>query len=299
MGVYAFPYQEFWLSSSPNCACMSSTGRLAPVCGVYPSSITDTQWLILHALLPPPGNRTSKGGRPEKHDRRRVLDAIFYLVRGGLAWRQLPAEFPPWQTVYAIFMRWQQAGVWQRIHDMLRDRARVQARRCPPPTTAILDSQSVRAGATVGKASRGWDNGKKVGGRKRHLAVDTLGLVLAVLVTAANIQDRDAGHRLIAVMRQRFATITLVWADAGYAGRLVIWAQHTLHLAIHIVKRTAGTSGFAVQPHRWIVERTFAWLFTYRRLLHDHERHTTTHETMIYIAMIMLMSRRLAKTQTP
>lgn len=297
MGVYAFPYQEFWVSSSLNCACMSSTGR--PVCGVYPSSITDAQWLILRVLLPPQGYRTSKGGRPEKHDRRRVLDAIFYLVRGGLAWRQLPAEFPPWQTVYAIFIRWQQAGVWQRIHDMLRDRVRVRAGRSATPTAAIVDSQSVRAGATVGKASRGWDNGKKVGGRKRHLAVDTLGLILTVLVTAANIQDRDAGHRLIATLRQRFQSIALVWADAGYAGRLVTWAQQVFHLSVCIVKRSTDTTGFHVQPHRWIVERTLAWLFTYRRLVHDHERHTTTHETMIYIAMIMLMSRRLARTQTP
>lgn len=278
------------MSSSRMCTCVSSAR-----CGVYPSTITDTQWAVLVTLLPRLGNRTSKGGRPEKHDRRLVLDAIFYLVRGGLAWRQLPVEFPPWQTVYSILMRWQQTGTWQRIHDTLRDQTRVRAGRHALPSAAIVDSQSVRAGATVTKASRGWDNGKKVGGRKRHIAVDALGLILTVLVTAANIQDRDAGHRLIAMLRQRFSIITLVWADSGYAGRLVTWARDTLKLAVQVVKRTDNVKGFVVVPRRWVVERTFAWLFTYRRLVHDHERHTTTHETMIYIAMIMLMSRRLAK----
>ena len=136
------------MSSSRMCACVSSMRR----CGVYPSTITDAQWALLSGLLPRPGGQTSMGGRPEKHDRRRILDAVFYLSAGGLAWRQLPVEFPPWQTVYAIFMRWQQAGVWQRVHDLLRDRPRVQAGRSAVPTAAILDSQSVRAGATVGRA---------------------------------------------------------------------------------------------------------------------------------------------------
>jgi transposase len=292
MGVEASRYQEFWVSSSRMCSCVSSAR-----CGVYPSTITDLQWAVLATLLPRPGNRTSKGGRPEKHDRRAVLDAIFYLVRGGLAWRQLPVEFPPWQTVYSIFVRWQQAGVWQSIHDALRDQTRVRAGRRAIPSAAIVDSQSVRASAVVAKASRGWDNGKKVGGRKRHIAVDCLGLILVVLVTAANIQDRDAGHRLIAALRQRFSTITLIWADSGYAGRLVMWTRDVLKLAVQVVKRTDDLQGFVVVPRRWVVERTFAWLFNYRRLIHDHERHTTTHETMIYVAMIMLMSRRLAKTK--
>jgi len=127
--------------------------------------------------------------------------------------------------------------------------------------------------------------------------VDSLGLILIVLITAANIQDRDAGHRLIAALRQRFSTITLIWADSGYAGRLVVWARDVLNLAVQVVKRTDDVKGFVLVPRRWVVERTFAWLFGYRRLIHDHERHTTTHETMIYIAMIMLMSRRLAKTK--
>jgi transposase len=174
---------------------------------VYPSTISDRQWARLAPLLPAPAYRTSYGGRPEKHPRRRILDAVFYLVRGGLAWRQLPIEFPPWSTVYYWFARWRDDGTWQRIHEALRDQARVAASRSPAPTAAIVDSQSVRAAATVGRGSRGFDAAKKVNGRKRHLAVDTLGLLLIVVVTAASIQDRNAGCRLLALLRQRFHTV--------------------------------------------------------------------------------------------
>jgi len=201
-------------------------------CKVYPSSLTDAQWAVLQPLLPPANNRTSRGGRPEKHDRRGILDAIFYLVRTGSAWRYLPGGFPPWQTVYGLFRRWRADGTWRRVHDMLRDLARVAAGRGPTPTAAVIDSQSVRAASTVGKHSRGFDGGKRVNGRKRHIAVDTLGLLLVVLVTTASIQDRDAGVRLLALLRERFSTIGLVWADGGYAGRLVDWANKVLKLTI-------------------------------------------------------------------
>lgn len=291
------------MALSPACSCMScpTHHNVCPPaqCGVYPSTISDRQWATLAALLPAPAYRTSYGGRPEKHSRRRIVDAVFYLVRGGLPWRQLPVEFPPWPTVYYWFARWRDDGTWQRIHEALRDQARVRAGRNPAPTAAIIDSQSVRAAATVAKTNRGFDAAKKVNGRKRHVAVDSLGLLLVVLVTAANIQDRDAGHRLLALLRQRFSTIVLVWADAAYAGRLVVWATRTLHLAVQIIKRTTDTTGFAVQPRRWVVERTLAWMFTHRRLVHDWERLPATHETMTYIAMIMLMSKRLAKTPMP
>jgi transposase len=155
---------------------------------VYPYSTTDAQWALLEPLLPSPGNIGGKGGRDEKHPRRRVLDAIFYVVSGGIAWRALPREFTPAMTVYDIFRRWVKSGAWQRIHDALGDRTRLRAGRKATPTAAIIDSQSVRAGDTVPTASRGWDNGKKVGGRKRHIAVDCLGLLLAVVVTAASMK---------------------------------------------------------------------------------------------------------------
>ncbi|MEV4125137.1 IS5 family transposase, partial [Nocardia sp. NPDC049707] len=182
---------------------------------MYPSSTTDRQWAVLEPLLPPPGNRGGKGGRPELHCRRAVLDAIFYVVRGGIAWGMLPSEFPPVKTVYDIYRRWVAAGAWQRINDTLRDRIRAAEGRGPMPTAAIIDSQSVRGADTVHRDTRGYDAGKKTNGRKRHLAVDTTGLLLVVVVTVASIQDRDGAIRLLAAMRAKFSTITLLWADGG------------------------------------------------------------------------------------
>src|SRR3954452_11975701 len=183
------------MSVSPVCSCLScpthaTSGPKPSACGFYPSSsMTDPQWALLEPLLPP-GNRGGRGARPEKHPRRRVLDAIFYVVRGGIAWAALPAEFPPAKTVYGVFRRWVRAGAWTRVHDALRDRARIAAGRHPLPTAAVIDSASVRGADTVPARSRGYDAGKPVNGRKRRLAVDTAGLLLAVVVTIAGIQDR-------------------------------------------------------------------------------------------------------------
>jgi transposase len=264
---------------------------------VYPtSSITDAQWAVLAPLLPPPGNTAGRGGRPEKHPRRVVLDAIFYLVRGGIAWAALPRDFPPHQTVYGLFGRWARQGMWQQIHDALRDLVRVHEGRDPLPTAAIIDSQSVRGADTVPGTTRGYDAGKKVNGRKRHIAVDTGGLLLAVVVTIAGLQDRDAAHRLLTGLRGRFSTVSLVWADGGYAGRLVIWARKVLALTVEVVKRTDDVKGFAVLPRRWVVERTFAWISKFRRCVRDYETLPAHHEAMVHISMIMTMSRRLART---
>jgi transposase len=258
--------------------------------------MTDAQWQVLAPLLPPPGNTGGKGGRNEKHDRRRILDAIFYLVRGGIAWAALPKEFPPYQTVYGFFRRWAKAGLWQQIHDVLRDLLRVRAGRSPQPTAAIIDSASVRGADTVPSRSRGYDGGKKVNGRKRHIAVDTGGLLLVVLVTMAGIQDRDGGLRLLALLRERFSTITHVWADGGYAGRLITFAHKVLAFTVEVVKRTDDLAGFKILPRRWVVERTFAWISKHRRCVRDYETLPEHHEAMVYIAMITTMSRRLART---
>jgi len=286
--------------SSPACTCLSCPvhDRVQNTpCPVYPtSSITDAQWAVLAPLLPPPGNTAGRGGRPEKHPRRVVLDAIFYLVRGGIAWAALPRDFPPHQTVYGLFGRWARQGMWQQIHDALRDLVRVHEGRDPLPTAAIIDSQSVRGADTVPGTTRGYDAGKKVNGRKRHIAVDTGGLLLAVVVTIAGIQDRDAAHRLLTQLRGRFSTVSLVWADGGYAGRLVIWARQVLALTIEVVKRTDDAKGFAVLPRRWVVERTFAWISKFRRCVRDYETLPAHHEAMVHISMIMTMSRRLART---
>lgn len=288
------------MSSSPTCTCLScpihDRGPV-PSCRVYPSSsTTDAQWAVLEPLLPPPGNTRGRGGRGEKHSRRQVLDAIFYLVRGGIAWAALPAQFPPYQTVYGIFRRWATAGAWAQIHDTLRDLVRVHEGRDPQPTAAVIDSQSVRGADTVPTRSRGYDAGKKVNGRKRHIAVDTGGLLLAVVVTVAGIQDRDAAHRLLTALASRFSTISLVWADGGYAGRLVVWAKKVLSMTVEVVKRTDDVTGFHVLPRRWVVERTFAWISKFRRCVRDYETLPTHHEAMVHISMIMTMSRRLART---
>src|SRR3954462_11350875 len=182
-----------------------------------------------------------------------------------------------------------------RLHDALRDRARVRAGRRPLPTAAVIDSASVRGADTVPTASRGYDAGKRVNGRKRHLAVDTTGLLLAVVVTVAGIQDRDGACRLLAALRARFSTITLIWADGGYAGRLVTWAQAVLAFTVTIVKRTDDLAGFQVIPRRWVVERTLAWISKHRRCVRDYEPLPEHSEAMVQIAMIMTMSRRLAR----
>lgn len=293
------------MSSSPTCACLScpqhqglltSWRARARRCEVYRSSATtDAQWALIAPLLPPAGNTTGHGGRPEKWPRRLVVDAVFYLVHGGIPWRELPREFPPPSTVWSMFTRWVRAGVWARVHDALVGLLRVKAGRSPLPSAAIIDSQSVRAADTVPARSRGYDAGKKVNGRKRHIAVDTSGLVLAVLVTVAGIQDRDGGLRLLARLRQASSTVSLVWADAGYTGRLVTYAARVWSLTLAVVRRADDQVGFAVLHRRWVVERTFAWISKHRRAVRDYETRTDTSEAIVHIAMIMTMSRRLAR----
>jgi transposase len=282
------------VSVLPVCLCLSCPTHPRRGCGVYPSSMSDEQWAVIEAVLPVAASRVGRG-RPEVHARRSILDAVFYLVAEGVRWRALPKEFPPWQTVYGFFTRWRDDGTWARVHDALRDRVRVRAGRGPLPSAAVIDSQSVKGAETVGSARRGYDAGKKINGVKRHIAVDTLGLLLVVLVTSAGVQDRDGAFRLLSLLRERFSTIQLVWADGGYAGRLLTWAARALHLDVTIVKRSDNAKGFTVLPRRWVVERTLAWLTRNRRLVRDYERRADTHQAMTTIAMIALMSRRLAR----
>jgi transposase len=264
----------------------------------YPSSVTDAQWeLIRRRLVPPVG----RAGRSRKHDLRDIVDAVFYLVRGGITWRMLPAHFPPWQTVYWWFARWSADQTWRWLNDMLRDLARVRAGRFPQPSAAIIDSQSVRAAETVAAGSRGYDAGKKINGRKRHIAVDTDGLLLLVLVTAASVADRYGGRQLLILLREKFCNLDRVWADSAYAGTVARWIERVLFFAMDIVKRPRPdqqSDGFTVLPRRWVVERTFAWITRNRRTVRDYERLPTHHEAIIHITMIMLMSRRLTRAQT-
>ncbi len=273
------------------CACHERVPR-------YPSDATDAEWELLRpeAQAVMAELRRGPGGRPMEHDLRAVLDAIGYVTRYGIEWRALPVDFPPWQAVYAFFERWNARGLPHGLVDRLRGRLRVAYGRADLPTAGSIDSQSVKAADTVGAASRGFDAGKKINGRKRHIAVDTLGLVLSVIVTAASVQDRDGACRLLALLRERFSTITLVWADGGYSGRLVSWAHTALALTLTIVKRSEDTTGFVILPRRWVVERTFGWLMRYRRLVRDYERRPEHHEAMVLWATVTIMTRQLART---
>lgn len=282
------------MSVLPVCTCVSCPAHPRGGCGVYPSSMSDEQWVAVESALPRPAWEVGPG-RPEAHPRRRIVDAIFYLVAEGVRWRALPVDFPPWQTVYGFLARWRDGGTWQRVHDSLRDQVRVRAGRAPLPTAGIIDSQSIKGAETVGRGRRGFDAGKKINGTKRHIAVDTLGLLLAVIVTAANVQDRDGAAPLLSLVRERFSTVQMIWADGGYAGRLLLWAHKCLRLTVTVVKRSDDVQGFVVLPRRWVVERTLGWLTRNRRLVRDYERLSTTHEAMTLIAMTMLMSRRLAR----
>jgi transposase len=210
---------------------------------------------------------------------------------GGL----LPADFPPWSTVYNFFAAWEAAGVTQRVLDSLRDRVRVGEGRVAMPSAAIIDSASVKSAETVATASRGYDAGKKINGRKRHIAVDTLGLLLWVIVTAASVQDRDGARPLLEQVAASFRRIRLVWADGGYAGKLVDWARTSLRITLQIVKRSDDATGFVVLPRRWVVERTLAWIAGHRRCVRDYERLPAHHEAMVRWTMIRITSRRLTK----
>ena len=275
--------------TSPGCACAARVPR-------YPSDLSDAQW----AVLEPEARAAMAGlvrasGRPMVHDLRAMLDAVGYVTRYGIEWRALPADFPPHEAVYAFFKRWSGRDLPQRLVDALRTRIRVTRGRAPLPTAASIDSQSVKAADTVGANTRGYDGGKKINGRKRHIAVDTLGLLLAVTVTAASVQDRDGASPLLTLLRERFSTLRLVWADGGYAGRLIIWAQSALHLAVTVVKRSDDTTGFVVLPRRWVVERTFGWLLRHRRLVRDYERRPEHHQAMVLWATVSIMTRQLTR----
>jgi putative transposase len=262
----------------------------------YPTDISDAQWAVLEPEIPAP----RPGGRPRKTDMREVLNAIFYITHEGCTWRAPPHDFPPWRTVYNSFDRWKRDSTWDRIIDLLRVRLRKAAGRPLSPRVAGIDSQSVKT--AYGGQEVGTDGGKKVRGRKRHLIVDTLGLLLAVVVTAANVDDAKAAQRLFDPMpSQKFSRLEAVQADNKYhSPELDRWLRiHHRDYEVVVVSREPGERRFVPLTSRWVVERTFAWLGRYRRLSKDYEHTPSSSEAVVKIAAIHHYLRRLDPSAVP
>ncbi len=256
----------------------------------YSTNLTKAQWKVIKPLMP-----KERTGRPRRISQHAILNALWFVAATGIQWRLLPFIFPRWQTVYYHFRRWSKNGLWKRIHHVLRALVRQKMGRHKHPTAGCQDSQSVKTTSVPGV--RGFDNGKKVRGRKRHVLCDTQGLVLELLVTPANISD-SCGLRLVfkKMGRRRSVTKKLrrVWVDAGYKNGAVQWAQKQRGIVVEVVSRSQEKSGFVLQKRRWVIERTFSWLSAHRRLARDYEAGVPQSESFIWIALSRVLLRRLA-----
>lgn len=270
----------------------------------YASSLTDAEWALAAELFETPAGRR---GRPPKYDRRTMVDACCYVLRSGCAWRLLPTSFPPWLSVHKTFSRWAEQGKFEQLQQRLREQWRQRLERNAEPSAAIIDSQSTRISPQGG--GQGYDAGKKVKGRKRHLVVDTLGLLLAVNVTAASVQDRDAAPSAVAYACERHETIVKLYADAAYAGHCAATIEHASGITVEVVRRPSklgdwsdpqiplwpvASAGFVVLPMRWVVERTHAWIERCRRLVMHHDRSSKLAEAWVWLAQAGILLRRLA-----
>ena len=257
----------------------------------YESDLTEAEMILLTPLIPP----AKPGGRPRDTDIGEVLNAIFYQVRSGCAWRLLPHDFPAWQTVYGYFRNWSKTGVWQSMNEALRSAVRIQEEHEEEATAAIIDSQTIK---TIEAAldERGFDGAKLITGRKRFILVDVLGLLLDVFVTKGNVPEREGAQSLLEQTPQEtLDNLLLLWADGGFRGpAFADWVYKHCSCLVEIVKRPDGVKGFVLLPRRWVFERTLGWLSRFRRLSKDYERLAESSQSWIYVAMIRLMLQRLS-----
>jgi transposase len=278
--------------ASPGCWC-----RDRRPC--YPSDLSDAQWAVLEPRARQVmAELTVAVGRPMTHDLRAMCDAVAYVVKNGIEWRALPVDFPPWEAVYAFYERWNNRGLPQELIRRLRELLRAHQGRAAEPSGCIVDSQIVKAHDTVSKKTSGYHGGKKITGRGRHLAVDTQGWLLALVVTAASVSDKAGLKLLVIKLFNAVGTLKIMWADSGYDGSpIAAFVKAAAAITLEVVKRTSPHS-FQVVRRRWVIERTFGWLMRYRRLVRDYERRTDHAEAMIYWATVLIMTRRLARYET-
>ena len=256
----------------------------------YTSNLTNEQWAIIEAMLPKNKGR----GRPLKTDMREVVNGINYILKTGCQWRNLPMNFPKYQTVYYHFNKLKKGGLWGDINDQLVEQIRKKAGRNKTPTAAVIDSQTAKTTAYAKKEDVGFDCAKQIKGKKRHIAVDVLGMILAIVITSAGVADHKEAPSFLGKLFKKFSSIKLVWADSGYhKNSLIDDIKNIWNKILEIVKRPRNTEGFKVLQWRWIVERTFAWLSNFRRLAKDYERSDDTTVAWMYLAMINIMTARM------